>query len=389
MFKGVKKLNENNIFILHITINLEGGVGTVIKNLIEYQLSKGYSVGLYYGEINRDKEIDYLSAFLQSKKFNLYQYYIPIIKTKLHGNLVFGLPLKKIITKIKTKYPDKHIIIHAHNAVSIGIFNNYIIRELPVVCTLHGTGSSQFLIRRTTNFILKQLYKNGNQIVAVSNYTANEFNKLFKEKVITTIHNGVKIKKIIAKNESNVLTIGYAARIDSLKGWRELLMAFNMLMPEYRSKIKLIIAGDGPEVDAMLITIKKLNLQNDVEFLGYISNAGDTLIPFFDVFVLPSKNEGLPMSILEAFGHGVPVIATDVGGISEIIENEVNGLLLINGNPEYIKNSLLKLIKNPELYRRLQNNSLTTYKTKFNIKKMSEEYLKVYKKLAITKSKRI
>lgn len=378
---------KTDLYILHATLGLGGGVGTVIKNLIEYQISQGYSVGLCYSKLNN--AVDFPNISYKGNELDLFEYDPPPIISKIRGyNLLFGIPLQKVFIKVKEKNPDKAIVMHVHNPVGIGILNSCRLNEMPIICTLHGLGSNQFTIRIAVKFILKRLYKCGKPIVAVSNNTANVFNKLLNMEYITTIHNGVKINKLNRIKKNDIFTIGYASYIDSLKGWRELLTAFNLLMPEYRGKIKLVMAGSGPntEVEAMLTVIEKLNLENDVEFKGYVPNAGDTLIPYFDIFVLPSEKEGLPMSILEALSHGVPVIATAVGGIPEIIKNRVNGLLLLNRNPECIKDGLLELLENPELYTELSNNSLDIYDKKFNMKIMVEEYIAIYKTVVSLKN---
>lgn len=92
------------------------------------------------------------------------------------------------------------------------------------------------------------------------------------------------------------------------------------------TNLQFIIIGDGPEKKKLQLLITNYQLQN-IHFLGYQENASQYL-KAFDLFVLPSRKEGLPYTILEAIHAEIPIIATDVGGVSELIEHKKTGLLV-------------------------------------------------------------
>jgi len=100
-----------------------------------------------------------------------------------------------------------------------------------------------------------------------------------------------------------------------------------------------------------------------------------------DIFVLPSYNEGLPMSILEAGSFGLPVISTPVGGIPEVIEDGVNGYLIEPGDIEALKDRLLLLANGPELREKMGKNLKILIGEKFNEKKMVNQINFIYQEL--------
>src|SRR5699024_2723239 len=126
--------------------------------------------------------------------------------------------------------------------------------------------------------------------------------------------------------------------------------------------------------------IRKLHLETEAKYLGNIKNAKDTLTPKIDVLVMASKSEGLPMSILEAQGLGIPVIATKVGGITEIIDDGINGLIT-SDEPKDIRDNILKLYRNPDFYKYMSGKSKSIFKKKFSLENMGDSYYDIYVKM--------
>lgn len=124
--------------------------------------------------------------------------------------------------------------------------------------------------------------------------------------------------------------IGFVGAIIDLKGWRYILEAYNLLKNNYDNEIEIIIAGAGPQenIEDLKRVIKLNKIKNNVNFMGLVEDAGKNLMPFIDILILPSKSEGLPMTLIEAQGNGVPILATKVGGIPEILVDGYNGFLL-------------------------------------------------------------
>jgi glycosyltransferase involved in cell wall biosynthesis len=357
--------------IIHSTQSLAGGVGTVIKNLVRYQLKEGYKVGLQYVDDSND-----LKGFLSEFKGEVKVF--PVKRINFKGqNIIFGNPIKKLYKTLCKEYKDYSIIIHAHNPVAIGLVQN--ISNIPLICTLHGVNTNGPTSHKITKYIIKRIEHKKIDIVAVSEHTAKYYENVTNFSGIKIIKNGVNVKRLEEEIINKCFKIGYASNINDHKGWRYLLDAYIKIYSEIRGRAKLIIAGDGTkqEVDELLSIIKNCNLENDVEYVGFIANAGDAFIPYIDLLVLPSKSEGIPMTILEALGHGVPVLATAVGGIPEVIIDGFNGYL-IERDSSMISEMIKKIIEFPDLYKGLKENAYKSYKTVFTDEIMGKKYEELY-----------
>jgi glycosyltransferase involved in cell wall biosynthesis len=144
--------------------------------------------------------------------------------------------------------------------------------------------------------------------------------------------------------------------------------------------VEMIMAGKGQdEEQARVAAVQR---HDYVRFLGLVPNAGRTVIPNLDVLVLATWSEGMPMSIVEAFATGVPVIATAVGGIPEMLTDGVNGLL-IERSATAIELAIERLLKEPELRERLGRGAYATFEERFKIDKIVARYNEVYAKALV------
>ena len=141
----------------------------------------------------------------------------------------------------------------------------------------------------------------------------------------------------------------YLNRIYQAKGIYDLMEVFMENRTVLEGKINLLIAGDG-ENEIVRQYIDRNQLGEIINFVGWVSgNQKDALIQESDFFALTSYNEGLPMSILEAMAFGKPILATEVGGIPQIVHPDENGWLLNPGDKNAIMQVLLQIINKPEL----------------------------------------
>ena len=146
----------------------------------------------------------------------------------------------------------------------------------------------------------------------------------------------------------------------------------------------LLIAGDGPLRNSLENLVKKENIHPHVCFLGFVQDIG-SLLGLIHVFVLPSWTEGFPITILEALLAEKAVVATKVGGIPEIIQHEVNGLLIEPRNPDALASSILNLLKNSKLRKRLGTTGKHIVKDRFSLEQMIAKYLAVYNEITNSK----
>lgn len=182
-----------------------------------------------------------------------------------------------------------------------------------------------------------------------------------------TIRNSVN--KIKSNNTNNVVTeVIFVGRLVKEKGVSDLLKAIKNIGEEINYKVKIVGAGE----DFFLKEALKLGITSRVEFLGQVDReTSQNLIGSSDILVLPSYNEGLPIVILEAMSGHTSVIATNVGGIPEIIKNNETGILIEPGDVESLTEALSYLIRNPLDRNRIANsandewNRLYTFEVNF------------------------
>ncbi|MCQ4803755.1 glycosyltransferase family 4 protein [Holdemanella sp. MSK.7.32] len=213
---------------------------------------------------------------------------------------------------------------------------------------------------------IKYSLKESDKVIFVSEAGRNSYLEEFDIDVYktTVVYNGVELidtginTKIFENNDC--IQITYIGRLEKIKGV-DLLIHAAQKLKDNNIKFKIWIIGDGSYRDDLEKVSKKLNLVNEIEFMGIKRNIGDYLIDT-DIFVYPSVcQEVFGISIVEAMSYGVPCIANNVGGIPEIIKNDINGYVSDEKNSEQIYKCICKYI---DLSRdskvRMKNNCIET-----------------------------
>jgi glycosyltransferase involved in cell wall biosynthesis len=171
------------------------------------------------------------------------------------------------------------------------------------------------------------------------------------------------------------LVIGYLGRLSGEKGLRFLIDAVHELADEL--PMKLLIVGDGPQQSELEEIVDSLGLSDRVVFAGFQTDP-EAWLPAFDVSVLPSLTEGTPVALLEAMAARVPLIATNVGGVPQVIADGTNGLLVPAGDAWALSVAIRTLIRDPELMRRLAAAGLETVRTRYGLdswcRRLEEQY---------------
>ena len=219
-------------------------------------------------------------------------------------------------------------------------------------------------------------------------------NKITKPNKITTIYNGISLNEIkfFLTEEAkkfinskilyskfyilNSILIGTIANLYKNKGLEFLVKTMSVIKGQM-SNVTLMIIGDGPERKNLEKLIKKYKLKNNVFLLGAIPDAYKYL-KALDLFVLPSIKEGQPWVILEAMAAEVPIVATNIAGIQEMIENGKSGLLVEPADPAALANAIEKMLAHPSLAQECIKNASIVVKEKFNITEMMEKNEKLF-----------
>ena len=255
--------------------------------------------------------------------------------------------------------------------------------------------------RLTGNKLLARYIQGAtDRVVAVSNAAGREFSRVNKWPLsgIQTIYNGVDIARFAASKspespnpripessnhpilESSISpVIGTVANFSGDKDFETLLKGFAGVLKR-RPDARLLMVGNGPKVERIrqLATISGIGA--NVEFLGFVKDL-ERVLAGLDVFVLSTTTEGLGLAILEAMAAGLPVVASRVGGIPEIIEHGVNGILFEAGNGDDLARSIEAILADRNLRKRLIENGRRRVAEKFSLAGMREGYARVYESL--------
>lgn len=185
-----------------------------------------------------------------------------------------------------------------------------------------------------------------------------------------TLWDGTDIKK-------DTLVIGTLAELHRNKGLAYAIEAMAMLKNMTDQHIVFIVVGEGEERETLETLIDSLDLRNHVLLAGYRPDAA-SLLSAFDIFLLPSITEAFPYAILEAGKAGLPIIASSVGGIPEVIDDMESGILIHSKNPSEIARAIMFLIEEPERRKRLAQAIDERIAKKFSLEQMIDGTLRVY-----------
>jgi len=357
-----------------------GGSGISATSIANELAKKGHNVHL----------ISYKRPFKINK--NLVK--IHLINIKNHAvfeyfpiTLVLASKIEEVIKK------EKLDLINVHYALPYSV-SSYLAKEIsvsegikiPIITTLHGTDIHTFGRKKDFKTILKFVLDNSDGIITVSNFVANQAKELGITKEIKTIYNYVdterfkredsdeirKLREQFARKNERI--IFHASNFRKVKRIEDIIRAFNKIKRKVPSK--LILAGSGPEMPKIKQLIERLRLTKSVFLLGKIKKI-EKYYSIADLFMLVSTKEGCPVSILEAMSCEVPVIATNVGGIPEIVIDKKTGFLVEKENVNDIAEKSIRILSERKRIKKMGENArqevLQKY-TKNNIISQYEDY---------------
>lgn len=358
--------------VLHIfSGDLWAGAEVMIYNLLKY-LKNYPDLRIIALSMNEGE----LAERLRKENIELH-----IINEQCHSFLTI---LLKTISLFKYRKID---IIHSHRYKEnlLALLAGRLLGISKLITTVHGlpevaydTGSENSISwkMKVDYYILKKKFT----VVAVS----EAMKKVFVDKwgfipdKIKVIHNGIDASNFfIAKKffSGTVLHIGTVGRLVPVKGF-DLFLEIAKEIRKNVKGIKFSILGEGPMKDFLKKKAEELGLNGLVEFKGYLNNP----LSYYhglDIFINTSFHEGIPMSILEAMGCGVPVIAAKVGGIPEIIRNGIDGFIVKREKDSFVK-VCMNLISNRELLFQMSENCKQRIKDYFSAERMAEQYRELY-----------
>jgi len=317
----------------------------------------------------------------------------PVFEVPMNGKA--DINAVNAVKRILKKYdPD---IIHTHGQRG-GLIGRMSARDLPIkkVHTEH-TYTHEFKLSNPVWHwghlnAMKVLDHWTDRVIAVSN-AVKKFMldaRLTKPAKIITIYNGINQKQVkVTESEINDfrdkfnliksdIVIGTVGSLSPAKDTTTLIQAFAKIVTKW-PKAKLVLIGSGPLKRDLTNLVKKLNIEDRVVFAGTIENVLPAM-KTFNLFVLPSLSEAFGITLLEAMKVGVPIVASKVGGIPEIITNKLNGILVEPKQPKKLSSAILNLLNDKRLQRKLVGNYPATLK-KFSANTMVKQTEAVYSSL--------
>lgn len=314
-------------------------------------------------------------------------------RVKVLGALFFLFCLAVYLIKCRKNFSIVHTFQIGYTS-SLSILMSCLLRK-PSVIKLPSSGWGGD-VQRARKTIYGKLFlsiaKKATRIVALNTNMEEELkNETFDPSRLCSIMNGVDLMRYNKMGEKGQLrknlglsdkqTIIYTGRLSVEKGIDCLISSFSKLRHEICCQ--LIIIANGPEKK----NVNRLLDQHCLsELVTWIEEAND--VPEYlnasDIFVLPSRFEGLSNSLLEAMACGLPVISTRVGGSIDLINNGINGLLVDVDNEEQLARAISTVLKDPLLCTQMGRNARTTIEANYDLNMVTDRYIELYKEIGRT-----
>lgn len=356
--------------LLYTDTPLFGGAENHIYQLVKYLDKTKYEVVLL---CSKYKSLDDWAKKIEQTGIKVVR--IPTIHK--HDPQQF-FRLKKILSQ------ENADILHLHlwNPGSCRFAYLAASKKQKIVATEHDP----FLLQGIKQALKKNFLQRTDHLIAVSNANREMIIKNYPEveSKITVIHNGIEIEEFtdaankISKDPTSFIIIAVAT-LHERKGLKYLIEATKIVSRNHEN-IQTLIVGTGPEKEELQQLIKTLDLESKVKLLGYQDNVA-RLMAASNLLVLPSIKEAFGLVLLEAMAAKIPVIATNVDGIPEIIEDNVSGLLFEKANSKNLADKIEMIIKDQELAKKLVESASEKVK-EFTAKNMAQKTELIYDSLS-------
>lgn len=339
----------------------KGGMSTVIGEILEdNELKNKYDISAYESYIDGTKfrvllySIWAIFKFIvtgQAKKYDVYH---------IHAASYGSTFRKRIYLKIIKKYKKK-VILHIHGAEYMVFFDK--------------------LSKKKKRQVIDTLQV-ADMVIALSNEWKNKFDNKFGLTNCYVLENGINTEKLAPaivdtkKNQTSFVTLG---RLGKRKGTYDLVDAIEIARKKVPN-IRCYLAGDG-EIDKFCNIIVERGLQNNIEVVGWADFTKKLeLLSKVSTVVLPSYNEGLPMSILEGMATGKAIISTTVGAIPEVVKEE-NGILIQPSDVQALADALVKCSTNLKMLEDMSQKNINKIYEQFSMKSMHLKLMSYYKQV--------
>jgi glycosyltransferase involved in cell wall biosynthesis len=299
------------------------------------------------------------------------------------GKIGYFFCLREFKRLVKAIAPD---ILHAHWATSYGLMgacSGY----HPFLISVWGSDVLLFPHRsRLHRALLGFILNRADHLTATSQMLTAETKKYLKQdKQVHTIPFGVDIERFKPgppkKPDDPHLTIGIVKRLEKVSGIDTLIRAFPILL-KFDPFLSFLIVGEGTEAEALKDLCISLDIGGSVRFTGFVANNRlPGLLRSMDIFVLPSVSESFGVAAVEAAACGLPVIASNTGGLPEVVLNGETGFLVPPGKPNAIAQKAILLIKDAAMRRRMGEAGRKFVEENYVWEKNAEQMERLYQRV--------
>ena len=300
------------------------------------------------------------------------------IKSEVHPKVWLALP--HIAAFVREERMD---MVHANTRVTqVLSWSIEKVTGVPFVSTCHG-------------FFRPRLFRRifpcwGKSVIAISRPVSQHLVQDFHLDTakVQLIANGIDLKQFFPADENERRRrrqqwnaqagpiIGIVARLSSVKGIDLLIKAFACIRKQF-PQAQLWIVGDGPEKQKLRQLTGQMGLDGCVRFEAIVNQTPDVL-PVFDIFVMPSVQEGLGLAVMEAQACGIAVVASNVGGLPDLIEDGKTGFLFTSGDTEALAAKIIELLNNPGQAQAMAVAARRQVEKKFSLDQMVEQTIALY-----------
>lgn len=284
-----------------------------------------------------------------SKNMDPFHFYCTYKSTNKYGAILYSL-FKLSCFPFYLLFNKQFKIVHIHGASKGSFYRKYfiffcskLIFRKKIIYHVHGGGFHNFYVKSNslTKFLVSQFLNHADVTICLSKSWEKYFSTNFEPKRLVIVPNFIQKNCSLKsyKKEGKVIFL-FLGKVVATKGIYDFIEVIKELLITYDNKFELWVGGNG-EIQFLENLIKENKLEPYVKYLGWIKgDRKEEILKASDIYVLPSYKEGLPVSILEAMSYGMPIISTKVGGIPELVKDNVSGILIEPGDKKALKSAV-------------------------------------------------